>query len=199
VIVEPGEYTIRASLGASQLTTKVLVEQDLRVNLTPEDRTQRRQAITELFEMVKGADASERQFTALRTAITALRETWRSPGAPRIPDALQKALDDLDKKMSAIEKTPAGRGGGGGEYVSPPVSQRISTLLNAIDGYAFPPTSEQVAEIPRLRAEMISVDARIKQLIDEDLPALNKMMNDAGVPHISLEGQAPAAGGRRGR
>jgi len=199
VIVEPGEYTIRASLGASQSTRKVLVESDLRVNLNPQERTQRRQAITELFEMVKGADASERQFTALRTAVTTLRESWRSPGAPRVPDTVQKALDDLDKKMSAIEKTPAGRGGAGGEYVPPPVSQRIGTLLNAIDGYAFPPTSEQVAEIPRLRAEMTSVDAQIKQLIDEDLPALNKLMNDVGVPHISLEGQAPSAGGRRGR
>jgi hypothetical protein len=176
-----------------------LVEQDLRVTLTPQDRTQRRQAITELFGMVKDADASERQFTALRTALTALRETWRSPGAPRVPDTVQKAVDDLDKKMSAIEKTPAGRGGGGGEYVPPPVSQRISTLLNGIDGYAFPPTSEQLAEIPRLRAEMTGVDAKIKQLIDEDLPALNKLMNDAGVAHISLEGQTPAAGGRRGR
>ena len=77
------------------------------------------------------ANACATGATALRTAVTALRETWRSPGAPRVPDTVQKAVDDLDKKMSAIEKNPAGRGGGGGEYVPPPVSQRISTLLNA--------------------------------------------------------------------
>ncbi len=84
-----------------------------------------------------------------------------------------------------------------GEYVPQPVSQRIAALLSAIDGYAFTPTSGQLAEIPRLRTEMTEVDAKIKQLIDEDLPALNKLMNAAGVPYISVADQAPAAGGRR--
>jgi len=191
VLVEPGEYTVRVALGSSQVSKKVVVEQDLRVNLTPQESTQRRQAIAELFEMAKKSDVSERQFTALRTALTDLRKS-------RLPDSVQKAVDDLDKKMISIEKAPAGRGGGPpGEYIPPPVSQRISTLLNTIDGYAFPPTRGQLAEIARLRTEMTDVDARIKQLVDEDLPALNKLMNDAGVPHISIADQAPTAGGRR--
>ena len=188
VMVEPGEYTVRVALGSSQMTKTVLVERDLRVNLTPQESAQRGHAITELLEMAKTADASQRQFTALRTALADLR---------RLPDTVQKALDDLKKKMDSIEKAPAGRGGGSGEYVPAPVSQRISTLLNAIDGYAFPPTSGQLAEIPKLRTEMTDIDAKIKLLIDEDLPALNKLMNDAGVPHISLADQAPATGGRR--
>jgi hypothetical protein len=175
-------------MGSTQMTKNVLVEQDLRVNLSPQESTERRKAITELFEMAKSADASQRQFTALRTALTDGKKS-------RLPDSVQKAVDDLEKKMDSIEKAPAGRGGG--EYVPQPVSQRISTLMNAIDGYAFPPTSAQLAEIPRLRTEMTDVDARIKRLIDEDLPALNKLMNDAGVPHISIADQAPAAGGRR--
>jgi hypothetical protein len=198
VVVEPGEYTVRIALDASQVTGKVMVEQDLRVNMTPEERSQRRQAITELFEMAKGADAAQRQFVALRTAVTDLRETWRRSGAAHIPDSVQKAVDDLDRKMSAIEKTPPGRGGGPpGEYIPPPVLQRITTLLNAIDGYAFPPTSGQLAEIPRLRLEMTDADARIKQLIDEDLPTVNKSMNDAGVPHISVTEQTSGATIRR--
>jgi hypothetical protein len=135
----------------------------------------------------------------LRTAITDLRDAWKRPGAPRIPDNVQKALDELDNKMSAIEKTPAGRGGGGGEYVPPPVSQRISTLLNSIDGYAFAPTAEQLAEIPRLRVAMTDVNAKIKPLIEVDLPNLNKLMSDAGVPYISLPDEPAGAGARRGR
>ncbi len=189
VLVEPGEYTVRLALGSSQMTKSVVVQRDLRVNLTPQANTQREQAITELFEMAKTADASERQIAALRTALTDLQR--------RFPESVQKALDDLKKKMDSIEKAPAGRGGGSGEYVPAPVSQRISTLLSAIDGYAFAPTSAQLTEIPKLRTEMADVDAKIKQLIDEDLPALNKLMNDAGVPHISIADQAPATGGRR--
>jgi hypothetical protein len=44
---------------------------------------------------------------------------------------------------------------------------------------------------------MTDVDTKIKHLIDDDLSALNKLMNDAGVPHISIADQAPASGGRR--
>ena len=150
--------------------------------------------------MANDADAFQRQFTALRTAVTALRDTWKRPGGPRISDTVQKALDELDKKMSAIEKPPACRGGGPpGEYVPPPVSQRITTLLNAVDSYAFPPTSEQLAEIPRLRSEMTDVDARIRHLIDEDLTSVNKLMNDAGVPHISVADQTPGGRARQRR
>jgi|HubBroStandDraft_1064217.scaffolds.fasta_scaffold75645_2 hypothetical protein len=43
-----------------------------------------------------------------------------------------------------------------------------------------------LAEIPRLRREMADVGGKIRQLIDEDLPKLNKSMNDAGVPHLSV-------------
>jgi hypothetical protein len=142
--------------------------------------------------MAKESDDSQRKFTALRTALTDLRKTG-------LPESVKKAVEDLDAKMTSIQKTPAaGRGGGGtGEYVPQPVSQRIATLLSGIDGYAFAPTSGQLAEIPHLRVEMTEVDAKIEKLIDEDLPALNKLMNDAGVAHISIADQAPAAGGRR--
>jgi photosystem II stability/assembly factor-like uncharacterized protein len=83
VLVEPGEYTVRVALGSSQVTKNVLVEQDLRVNLTPQQSTERRRAITELFEMAKESDASQRQFTALRTALTDLKKT-------RLTDSVQK-------------------------------------------------------------------------------------------------------------
>jgi hypothetical protein len=189
--VEPGEYTIRLVLGASQASRVVAVEQDLRVKLTPEEQTGRSRAITELLEMARTADAAERQIAALRTAVANLRDAWKQPDSARVPDTVQKAVDELEKKMNAIEKAPAGRGGGmPGEYTPPPVSQRISTLLNAIDGYAFPPTSVQLAEIPRLHGEMMDVGGKIKQLIDEDLPKLNKSMNDAGVPHLTVTARA---------
>jgi hypothetical protein len=186
-MVEPGEYQVRLALGASEARREVAVEQDLRVKLTSEEQTERSRAITELFEMAKTADTAERQIAALRTAVANLRQAWKQPDSPRVPDTVQKAVDDLEKKMNAIEKAPAGRGGGmPGEYIPPPVSQRIATLLNAIDGYAFPATSGQLAEIPRLRREMADVGGKIRQLIDEDLPKLNKSMNDAGVPHLSV-------------
>jgi hypothetical protein len=177
VLVPPGEYTIRLM----QMTKTVTVEDDLRITLSTEDRAKRTQAITELFDMAKESAEAERSFTALRTALTGLKN--------KLPDAVAKAVDDTTKKMNAIQ--PATTPEALGEYVSPPVAQRITRLLGAVDGYALAPTPDQLAQIKQLRAEMASIDPKMKQLVAEELPKLNKLMNDAGVPHITIEGEPP--------
>ncbi len=40
--------------------------------------------------------------------------------------------------------------------------------------------------------------AQVKKLAEEDLPALNKKMNEAGIPHIVPAEAQPAQAGRRG-
>ena len=62
--------------------------------------------------------------------------------------------------------------------------------MGAIEGFTAAPTpqqSEEVAVVTRLLAEAMD---QVKKLEDE-LPKLNKLMNEAGVPHIRPE--APAA------
>jgi hypothetical protein len=179
VLVAPGEYTIRLTVGSSGLTTKVTVEDDLRITLSPEDRARRTQAVTELFDMAKESGDAERSFTAFRTSLAALR----TPSAARLPEAVAKAVDDVIKKMDGIEPTPSAERAL--DYVSPPVSQRIIRLLGAIDAYAPAPTADQLTQIRQLRTEMTDVDAKMKQIVADELPRLNKLMNDAGVPHIT--------------
>ncbi len=181
VLVAPGEYTIRLTIGSSsKLTTKVTVEDDLRITLSPEDRARRTQAVTELFDMAKESGDAERSFTALRTSLAALR----TPSAAHLPDAVVKAVDEVIKRMDGIEPTSSAERTL--DYVSPPVSQRITRLLGAIDAYAPAPTADQLAQVKQLRTEMTDVNAKMKQIVADDLPKLNKLMNDAGVPHVTL-------------
>jgi hypothetical protein len=198
--VPPGQYSVRMTFGASPLTGKLLVEDDPRVTLTPEDRAIRTQAITELLNMTRESDAAQRQFTALRTAVTSLRDSWKRPGAPPVPAEAGKALDDLEKKMEAIEKTTVpdlAAGTPSAEFTPPPIAQRISRLMTAIDSYAFKPTDDQLAELTQLRAEMPQVNARISQIVAEDLPAFNKAINASGVPILSIAEEAPQPQRRR--
>ncbi len=200
ILVPPGEYTVRLSLGTAQLSKKVVVEDDLRVTLSPADRAVRTQTITELFNLSKEADGPQREFTTLRTAITNLRAAWKTSG--NVSAAATKALDDLEAKMDAVEKTPEADLTAGtplAQYTAPPVSQRITRLMGAVDGYALKPTGDQLAELKQLQAELPGVNAKIRQVIDVDLPVANKAIDAAGIPALSITGQPAGAAQRRRR
>jgi hypothetical protein len=57
--------------------------------------------------------------------------------------------------------------------------------MGAIDGYAAPPTERQFIDIDQASAELGPALASVNKLANEDVPRLNKMMADAGVPYVS--------------
>jgi hypothetical protein len=51
--------------------------------------------------------------------------------------------------------------------------------------------------LKQLRAEMPEVNAKIKQLIAEDLPTANKAISEAGAPFLSISDQTARPAQRR--
>ena len=131
----------------------VVVEDDPRLQVSPEDRIRRRTALDTLSTLARDADSARRRAVAMNTALTTLTDSWKLPNAPPVPDAVKKAAEDLLAKVkstAALFETPAPHGGRGGAngtagppppYTPPPVTQKISRLINAIDGFSGPPTS----------------------------------------------------------
>jgi hypothetical protein len=66
-------------------------------------------------------------------------------------------------------------------------------LYGQLANYSAGPTPGQLAQIKALSAKSDELAAAVKALVDTDLAALNKTMNEAGIAHIP----APATGGRR--
>jgi hypothetical protein len=174
-LVPPGDYTVRLKVGAAEIIKTIKVEDDLRIALSPEDRAKRTRAITELFDMAKESDQAQRAFTALRTALTNLKGSQ--------PEAAAKAVADLLKKMDAIQRPAPDQPL---DYVTPPISQRISRLLNAVDAYALVPTQDQLTQIRELHAEMTPKNEAMHQVVTGELAELNRQMNLLSVPHIAL-------------
>jgi len=63
---------------------------------------------------------------------------------------------------------------------------RITQLLGGIENYAAAPTAWQLEQIKVLQTMLNTASPESRKLTQEDLPALNKMMNEAGVPHIAI-------------
>jgi len=205
--VEPGEYTVKVTVGKNEQTKKVVVEDDPRITISAEDRAARRQAISQLSQMAGTASATQRSLTGLRTALNTEIEAWKKPGAAKPADNIQKAAEELLKKADETckrfanvsqcgERAPAlGNAGPPLVYTPPTITQRITQLLNGIDNYTAAPSAWQLDQIKLLDGMLKESAAAARKLTQDELAALNKMMNEAGVPHIVIPPPPRAGGG----
>jgi photosystem II stability/assembly factor-like uncharacterized protein len=201
-LVDPGSYVVTIAAAGKTDSKTFTIEEDPRVQFSDDDRAKRRRVLTTLSGMTRDADAARRKIVGMNTALTALTESWKQPNAPPVPESVKKAATDLMEKVKpalATFEAPGGGGGrgGGGPFVPPPVTQKISRLMNALDGYSAPPTTRQMADLKEASAQLESGIAEVNRLWDE-VPKLNKVMMDAGVPYFAVVLAGPAQPGGRG-
>ena len=203
-MVDPGDYTVTIAALGKTSTKSITVDEDPRITLSAADRTKRRQALTRLYGMSKEADNGRRRVVAIRTSLTNLTDSWNRPNAPKVPDEIKKAATDLLAKVKEVaavfETERQGALGAAGPpltYTPPPVPQKIGRLMGSIDGYSAAPTARQMSDLDQASAELEPALAAVNKLVNEDLPRLNKMMADAGVPYVSTESAAPPTPQRR--
>jgi hypothetical protein len=192
--VEPGKYTIKIKSGKNEASQEVVVEDDPHIQLSSEDREARHAAIDQLYAMAKTAAKDRKTMQGLKDALNAARGQWKSdagkPDLPKVPEDIQKAADELQKKVDKLaEKFIRERGGLGDagppfEWKPDPLPDQVLSLLQDLDGFAAAPGGQQKEKLAELGPLVSDASAQLKKLVDEDLAALNKKMNDAGIPHI---------------
>ncbi len=206
--VEPGEYTVKIVLAKSEQNRKVVVEDDPRIEISAQDRAARRQALDQLAQMSATAMSAQRSITGLRTSLNTFIEGYKRPGGMRVPENVQKAAEDLLKKADAVCKqfaspmqcgerptTALGAAGPSLTWTPPPLTSRITQLMGSLEGFTAAPSAWQLNEIKLLQTRLNEATPGTRKLVQEDLAALNKMINESGVAFISLPGGRPGGGG----
>jgi hypothetical protein len=155
--------------------------------------------------MAKSTDKDRKTILGIQSALKSAREAWKKdagkPDAPKIPADVVKAADDLQKKVDEVaakyqrEQQGLGNAGPPFEWKPDPLPEQAQDLLDELDGFAAAPGGQQKEKLAELAPLVSEASAQVKKISDEDLAALNKKMNDAGVPHIV---PAPSSPGRRG-
>jgi photosystem II stability/assembly factor-like uncharacterized protein len=192
--VEPGIYTVEIKAGEKSAEQKVTVEDDARITMSDVDRAARREAIELLYAMAKGTGKDRKTIAGIKEALKAAREQWKKdagkPNVPKIPEDIQKAADELQKKVDGVaekyirEREGLGNAGPPLEWKPDPLPQQVQNLLEELDGFSATPGGQQKEKIAELTPLVNEASAQVKKIGEEDLPALNKKMNDAGIPHI---------------
>jgi hypothetical protein len=206
-LVEPGEYTIKIKAGDKEATQKVTVEEDPRIAISAADRAARRETIDQLYAMAKTSDKDRRTIEGIQTALKTAREQWKKdagkPNTTKIPEEIVKSADELQKKVDAVaekfirERQGLGNAGPPFEWKPDPLPNQVQGLLGDLDEFAAVPGGQQKEKLTELIPLVSDASAQVKKIADEDLPALNKKMNDAGIPHIVPAPLQPR-GGRGG-
>jgi photosystem II stability/assembly factor-like uncharacterized protein len=196
--VEPGQYTVKIAYGQKEMSKSITVYEDPRIQLTPEQRAARRDAITKLRMLGTQAQQSTTTLVGLRATVNNALESWRrpaGPGGPQIPENIRKAAEDLLKRIDEIypnfanppgDANPASQAGPPLVQRGPTLPQRVNQLAQQIDGYSSPLNQYQIDLIPALQQKVTEASAGIPKL-REDFNALNKMMNEAGIPHLTIQ------------
>jgi photosystem II stability/assembly factor-like uncharacterized protein len=192
--VEPGEYTITIKAGDKEASQKVSVEEDSRVVISATDRTVRREAINQLYALAKTTDKDRRTIEGIQTALKTAREQWKKdagkPNTTKIPDDIVKSADELQKKVDMVaekyvrERQGLGNAGPPFEWKPDPLPNQVQDLLADLDGFVAAPSRQQKEKMAELTPLVSEASAQVKTVAEEDLPALNKKMNAAGIPHI---------------
>jgi photosystem II stability/assembly factor-like uncharacterized protein len=203
-LVEPGKYTIKIKAGSKEATEEVVVEDDPRLQISAADRAARSEAIQQLYLMAKTTDKDRKTIQGIKDGLKAARDQWKKdadkPEAPKIPEEIQKAAEELQKKVDAIaekyvrEQLGLGNAGPPFEWKPEPLPQQVQSLLRELDGFWAAPGGQQKEKLAELTPLVSDNSALVKKIAEEDLPGLNKKMNDAGIPHI-----VPAVPQRPGR
>ena len=193
-LVEAGEYTIKIKAGSKEATQKVVVEDDPRFQYSAEDRAARRAAMDQLYSLAKISAKDRKSLEGLKDALNATREQWKkdadNPNAPKVPDDIRKTADELQKKVDALspkfvrERQGLGNAGPPFEWKPDPLPDQAQDLLENLDVFNAAPGGQQKERLAELAPLISEASAQVKKLVEEDLPALNKKMNDAGIPHI---------------
>ena len=261
-MVDPGSFTVKLTMGDTNQTASVKLDEDPRVEISDADRTKRREAITKAYDLTREMNREQREIVGLKTALDQYKAIWARPnaeggaaGAPTaaaepgggggrggrgggggggrgagggaaaqgggpgagganaavaatIPDNVRKAVEDLSKQVDEIAykfinppEPPGGEQGGAGpalEYRPPTLPARLGQAYGGVQSVTAGPTADDLAELDYVSKQLADVTPQIQKLVTQDLPALNKQINDSNVPRIVIPPNAGGGGGRRG-
>ena len=172
-LVDPGEFVAKLVVDGQELTTPVVVEPDPLVTTTTEDRVQRRGVIASVLALqaktepasVKAESASD-QLEALEKAVSGF-----APAPAAVKAAAKSAAEDGVKIKTELAR----------------LNRSTTQLFGQISGSPFLPTETQRQELDDLTKEFAEQSAALSTLLGSTVPALDKQLNDAGVPRVIVK------------
>jgi hypothetical protein len=191
-LVMPGKYTVTMAMRVNNVTTPVAGSQSF--NVTVEGREKMSAAdLATLSDFQRKVSVLQRAsgaaVTAANEAKTRVGMLKRSAAEAPVDNAkLVAQAESLDNEIDSIINTL--RGGRGNSDIPPPsLNERIGYVAERIRLSTVRPSQTQIQQLELSNAEFQPILARLRKLVDTDLPAFEKALEAAGAPLVP--GQLP--------
>lgn len=188
VLVTPGTYSVRLSVGGAVLVQSLEVRKDPNTGGDAADIAAQVRTLAAIRTEMNAGAAAVGRIESVRVQLDALGRTSTDAEVRRAAAALAAKLVDLE--MSFVDLRQTGGGQDGVRFGSKLMSQ-LGYLAGGLAGGDFKPTSQQAEVQLILTTAMRTHLTALESILSTDLTSLNGMLRAKNVPNIVGGGAPP--------
>jgi hypothetical protein len=186
--VMPGEYTITLKVGNQEQVKAVKVEEDPRIDISFEDRKAQHDALMKIHDLFPYVSAGRKTLDDLEKNLKDVKKRLKK--VSEVPETVSKQVDITAKKVNDCKiKLLGDPEKGFYERIRTSIQGSLYMIGRVIGGYTAAPSMRQVQEIDQRSKELGDLIQEINAIIEEDIPRLNKLLNENNIPFL-LPGEA---------
>jgi hypothetical protein len=174
----PGQYTVVLNVDGKSYTQPLIVKIDPRVKTSTADLSRQFELSKQLYDDWLQLEPMNERVNSLNAKLTNLRERATQQ------QAVATQIDALSRKLQELAGAPNQRAGA---PLNLAVLTRLRALFGIIQEVDVAPSTQVTAAVKELQGESRSLIERWRAIESQDIPALNKQLQAAGIPKIELK------------
>jgi len=173
--VVPGEYTVVLTAGGKTYTQPLNVKMDPRVKMSQAELEQQLTLSQQLCDVRAGLQPTGKIFDSLVEQLTKLRDQSLPKKVEERFNALNSKVKELGPPNPRPDATP-----------SLYALDSAKDLFQEIQGVDAAPTDRVKAAVNDVRSQATELTKRWKEIVEQEMPALDQELQAAGLPRLSL-------------
>ncbi|MBN2408364.1 MAG: glycosyl hydrolase [Candidatus Aminicenantes bacterium] len=186
-IAVPGIYQAKLTVGEETQIREWEWKIDPRIEASPQDLREQFDFLIEIRDALSGVNTAVNTLRRIRSKVgTVLQDIQERPESR----AAVEAGEEIRKKLTGIEDILIqAKSKSGQDPLNYPIrlDNKIAALASVVAAADARPTDQSRALFKELMDKADPEIAKLKEIVDTDVPRLNRLLNDAGIPHIIIE------------
>ncbi|HSR50425.1 MAG TPA: glycosyl hydrolase [Acidobacteriota bacterium] len=185
----PGAYQVRLTVDGQEQTRSFRIEKDPRWTVSDDDLQEQFRLTLEIRDLLTSAHDPVRTLRSLREQAKAVAKRASEAGKD---EEIKEAADQLAEKLTAVEEELfQTKHESGQDPINFPsrIDNQIAYLYSVVNGQDARPTEGAYQRLEDLRAQLGPIKQELEEIIQSDLEAFNRLLQEKGAQGVMLPQQ----------